>query len=108
MRASFIATAGIVIVSLSAPTAAELNVPVAARVISFLQLPPSESIQSAAQQLALLRVNDALGIDARLGYRFSPHVAAYIAAENLTLAGGVAGSPIPADRRIRTGLRLNL
>ncbi|WP_156348079.1 hypothetical protein [Sphingomonas sp. Leaf231] len=69
MRASFIATASIVIVSLSAPTAAELNVPVAARVISFLQLPPSGSIQSAAQQLAQFSVSDALGIDARLGYR---------------------------------------
>lgn len=108
MRASFIATASIVIVSLSAPTAAELNVPVAARVISFLQLPPSGSIQSAAQQLAQFSVSDALGIDARLGCRFSQHIAAYVAADNLTLAGGVAGLPIPAYRRIRAGLRLSI
>jgi iron complex outermembrane receptor protein len=63
---------------------------------------------TTGQQLGLFRVSDALGIDARLGYRFSPHVAAYVAAENLTLAGGIAGSPIPADRRIRAGLRLSI
>lgn len=47
MRASFITIASIGIVSLAAPTAAELNVPVATRVISFLQLPPSGPIQAA-------------------------------------------------------------
>ena len=47
MRAFFIALAIIGIVSFAAPTAAELNVPVATRVISFLQLPPSGPIQAA-------------------------------------------------------------
>ena len=63
---------------------------------------------TAMQQLALFRVEDAVGIDARIGYRFTTRLAGYVAAENLTLASGVAGSPIPADRRLRAGLRLSI
>lgn len=47
MRVFFLATATIGAASLAAPCGAELNMPVATRVISFLQLPPSGPIQTA-------------------------------------------------------------
>ena len=59
-------------------------------------------------QLRLLPIQRAIGIDAKLGYHFNPHLSAYAAGENLSDAGGVAGSPIPADRRLRIGVNYTL
>jgi iron complex outermembrane receptor protein len=61
-----------------------------------------------AGSLALYRVNDAVGVDAKLGYRLGGHLTVQLAGENLTAAGGAAGSPIPADRRIRAGMSIAL
>ncbi|TCP33146.1 TonB-dependent receptor [Sphingomonas sp. BK235] len=63
---------------------------------------------SAAQQLRLYRVDAAVALDARLGYRLTPAIELFAAGENLTLADGAAGSPIAADRRVRGGMRLSL
>ncbi|MBW6526855.1 TonB-dependent receptor [Sphingomonas sp. RHCKR7] len=63
---------------------------------------------SAMQQLLLFRVDDAVALDARAGYRLSRAVELFVAGENLSLAKGAAGSPIPADRRLRGGLRVTL
>lgn len=71
---------------------------------------------SATQQFALapevplavvklFHVADAIALDARLGFRLSRGIEVFVAGENLTLAGGAAVSPIPADRRVRGGLR---
>lgn len=71
---------------------------------------------SATQQFALapevplpvvklFDVAAALALDARLGFRLSRGIEVFAAGENLTLARGVAVSPIPADRRVRGGLR---
>ena len=58
--------------------------------------------------LLLLRVPRAIGVDARIGYHVTRHLDAYAAGENLSAAAGVAGSPIPADRRLRVGLNYTL
>ena len=58
--------------------------------------------------LLLLRVPRAIGVDARIGYHVTRHLDAYAAGENLTAAAGVAGSPVPADRRLRVGLNYTL
>lgn len=71
---------------------------------------------SATQQFALapnvplasVRLFDvaaAVALDARLAFRPSPGIELFAAGENLTRAGGAAVSPIPADRRVRGGLR---
>lgn len=63
---------------------------------------------STLQQLRLYRVDDAVAFDARAGYRLSSAFELFVAGENLSLADGAAGSPIPADRRVRGGLRVTL
>lgn len=59
-------------------------------------------------QLLLIPVDSAVTLDARLGLRLRAGVEVFAAGENLTLADGAAVSPIPADRRVRGGLRVNL
>ncbi|WP_413062417.1 TonB-dependent receptor plug domain-containing protein (plasmid) [Sphingomonas carotinifaciens] len=59
-------------------------------------------------QVASFAVDDAVAVDARLGLRLSRQVELFVAGENLTLAGGAAVSTIPADRRLRGGLRTSL
>jgi iron complex outermembrane receptor protein len=59
-------------------------------------------------QLLLFPVAQAFALDAKLGYRLTKRISAYGAGENLTDAGGAAGSPIPADRRLRLGLSFAL
>jgi len=61
---------------------------------------------SSTPQLLLYPVDDALALDARVGFRLTPALEAFVAGENLSLANGAAVSPIPADRRVRGGLRL--
>jgi iron complex outermembrane receptor protein len=61
---------------------------------------------SSTPQLLLYHVDDALALDARVGFRLTPALEAFVAGENLSLANGAAVSPIPADRRVRGGLRL--
>ncbi|RZL28579.1 MAG: hypothetical protein EOP64_04025 [Sphingomonas sp.] len=61
---------------------------------------------SSTPQLLLYHVDDALGLDARVGFRLTPAIEAFVAGENLSLASGAAVSPIPADRRVRAGLQL--
>lgn len=61
---------------------------------------------SPTPQLSLYRVDDAVALDARAGYRLIRAVELFVAGENLTLARGAALSPIPADRRVRAGVRL--
>ena len=63
---------------------------------------------SPSATLLLLPVHHAVGIDAKLGYHVSKHLAAYAAGDNLTDATGSTGSPIPADRRLRLGLNYTL
>ena len=63
---------------------------------------------SPTPQLLLYRVSDAVALDARVGYRVTKAVELFAAGENLALAGGAAVSPIPADRRVRAGVRLAL
>jgi len=59
-------------------------------------------------QLLLVQVDEAVALDARVGLRVRPGLELFVAGENLTLAGGAAVSPIPADRRVRGGLRVSL
>lgn len=59
-------------------------------------------------QLLLLPVDDAVALDAKVGLRLRKGIELFAAGENLTLADGVAVSPIPADRRVRGGLRVVL
>ena len=61
---------------------------------------------SSTPQLLLYHVDDALALDARVGFRLTPALEAFVAGENLSLASGAAVSPIPADRRARAGLQL--
>ena len=72
---------------------------------------------SATQQFALapsipiaavklFDVDDAIALDARIGFRLLRGIELFAAGENLTLASGAAVSPIPADRRVRGGLRV--
>ena len=63
---------------------------------------------STAPRLLLYRVNDAIAFDARAGLRLASALEVFVAGENLTLADGAAVSPIPADRRVRAGVRLAL
>ena len=63
---------------------------------------------SPTPQLLLYPVSDAVALDARVGYRATRAVELFAAGENLSLAGGAAVSPIPADRRVRAGVRLAL
>jgi outer membrane receptor for ferrienterochelin and colicins len=63
---------------------------------------------SSTPQLLLYRVDDAVALDARAGLRLTSALEVYVAGENLALADGAAVSPIPADRRVRAGVRLAL
>jgi iron complex outermembrane receptor protein len=63
---------------------------------------------SSTQQLLLYRVDDALAVDARAGLRLASSFELFVAGENLGLANGAAVSPIPADRRVRAGVRIAL
>jgi len=57
-------------------------------------------------RLRLFHVDEAVALDARIGVRLGRGLEMFAAGENLTGAGGAAGSPIPADTRVRGGLRL--
>lgn len=61
---------------------------------------------SSEPRLMRYRVNDAVALDARAGWRLAPALELFAAGENLTLAAGSAGSPIPADRRVRAGVHV--
>lgn len=63
---------------------------------------------STAPQLLLFPANDALALDGKIGLRLSDRTELFLAGENLSLASGAAGSPIPADRRIRGGFQLTI
>ncbi len=63
---------------------------------------------STTPQLLLYQVDDAVAVDARAGFRLSPNFELFAAGENLTVADGAALSPIPADRRVRAGLRFTI
>nr|WP_246617046.1 TonB-dependent receptor [Sphingomonas yunnanensis] len=63
---------------------------------------------STTQQLLFYRVDDAVALDARGGFRLTPALELFVAGENLSLAAGATGSPIPADRRVRGGVRVTL
>ncbi|WP_294392624.1 TonB-dependent receptor [uncultured Sphingomonas sp.] len=63
---------------------------------------------SRAPQLLLYPVGDAVAFDARAGYRLSPALELFVAGENIAGMASAAGSPIPADRRLRGGVRLTL
>lgn len=54
--------------------------------------------------LDLFDIAAALALDAKIGVRLSRTVSAWVAGENLTHASGAAGSPLPADTRLRTGI----
>lgn len=58
--------------------------------------------------LALMPVPRALTLDAKVARALTPRLSVYAAGENLGDARGASGSPIPADRRVRAGLRLAL
>ncbi|WP_233151151.1 TonB-dependent receptor plug domain-containing protein [Sphingomonas mollis] len=59
-------------------------------------------------QVALFDVDSAVALDARVGFRPSRAWEVFASGENLTVAGGASLSPLPADRRVRIGLRLGL
>jgi outer membrane receptor for ferrienterochelin and colicins len=61
---------------------------------------------SSTPQLLLYRVDNALALDARAGWRLTRAMELFAAGENLTVAGGTAVSPTPADRRVRAGVRI--
>ena len=63
---------------------------------------------STSPQLLLFPVDDAVAVDGRAAIHVTQAVELFVAGENLTLARGAAVSPIPADRRVRGGLRLAL
>jgi len=63
---------------------------------------------STTPQLLLYPVGEAVAVDARAGVRLTPMLELFAAGENLTLADGAALSPIPADRRVRAGLRFTI
>ena len=57
--------------------------------------------------LEMFDVAAALALDAKVGVRLSRSVSAWVAGENLTHASGAAGSPLPADTRLRSGVSLS-
>ena len=59
-------------------------------------------------QVALFDVDPAIALDARAGFRPSKSWEVFVAGENLTVSRGAAVSPIPADRRVRIGVRVGL
>lgn len=59
-------------------------------------------------EVARFKVDPAVALDARIGFRPSQAFELFLAGENLTVAGGASLSPIPADRRVRIGVRLGL
>ncbi|GAA3697083.1 hypothetical protein GCM10022268_04440 [Sphingomonas cynarae] len=63
---------------------------------------------SATPQLLLYPVDDSVAVDARAGFQLTPKLELFAAGENLTLADGAAVSPIPADRRVRAGVRFTM
>lgn len=63
---------------------------------------------STSPQLLLYPVDAAVAVDGRAAFHLTQAVELFVAGENLTLARGAAVSPIPADRRVRAGLRLAL
>lgn len=58
--------------------------------------------------LELIHVPSAVAVDGKVGVRLSERVSAWVAGENLTGASGAAGSPLPADTRLRSGISLTL
>ncbi|HWI85523.1 MAG TPA: TonB-dependent receptor plug domain-containing protein [Sphingomonas sp.] len=71
---------------------------------------------SATQQLATgnnllvgaFPVKAALAWDAKIGFNLSSKLLFTVAGENLTKAGGAAGAPVPADRRVRASIIFKL
>ncbi len=59
-------------------------------------------------KVQLFDVDPSIALDTRIGLHLSERVEVFAAGENLSLARGAAVSPIPADRRIRGGLRVTL
>ncbi len=57
--------------------------------------------------LNLFDVSAALALDAKIGVRLSRAVSVWVAGENLTHASGAAGSPLPADTRLRSGVSVS-
>jgi outer membrane receptor for ferrienterochelin and colicins len=56
--------------------------------------------------LRLIRVPASLAVDAKLAFKANDHLTISIAGENLTGAAGADLSPLPAERRLRTTLRV--
>lgn len=58
--------------------------------------------------LIAIRLPTTIGVDAQVSRALSGKLDIYAAGENLTNARGVHMSPVPADRRIRVGLRARI
>lgn len=58
--------------------------------------------------LELVPVPRAAALDAKLARTLTRQMSVFVAGENLGGARGAYGSPVPADRRVRAGLRLAL
>lgn len=77
------------------------------------QLAANARVQAATRQyafglnqlLTLRSVPLAADVEARIGRVLTRRLTVYVAGENLGDARGAYGSPIPADRRLRVGLR---
>lgn len=54
----------------------------------------------------MVRIGDSLGIDARIAYRVHRNLSLEVAGENLADDASAGLSPIPAERRLRAGLRV--
>lgn len=58
--------------------------------------------------LELVHVPPAVALDGKIGVRLSANIAVWAAGENLTGAAGAAGSPLPGDTRLRSGVSVAL
>jgi outer membrane receptor for ferrienterochelin and colicins len=67
----------------------------------------AERPPSGTTDLSIVRffpIRDAVAWDQKIGFRLSRNMMLTVAGENLTKAGGAAGSQLPADRRVRATL----
>jgi iron complex outermembrane receptor protein len=69
--------------------------------------PIQQLVGSSLGPFTLVDIPDTLALDAKLAVEIRRGVTLEIAGENLTDAAGVDLSPIPAERRLRAGLRVH-
>lgn len=78
-----------------------------ASVAARYKSPIEQLVGSSLGPFTLVAIPDTLGLDAKLAFEIRHGVTLEIAGENLTGAAGADLSPIPAERRLRAGMRVH-